>query len=205
MSSNYYHKFLGEDHQQVFETQSHLSLMLCTLAMCMRCTTCSQSACGGTARCPINLGTHHSSLLHCDSLGVASCHCNDVIKMLDLRCCCSFAFLFVCLSTFSAICSLMAAVTILTSLVYVSQHLTITSKWHKWVCGVVIHPIILMISENWKPDWLASSVFVLRKLLGQSSLAALLCWGSCLRRYGNIKSKLSVLICPTVWAILSRS
>lgn len=162
MSSNYYHEFLGEDHQQVFETQSHLSLMLCTLAMCMLCTTCSQSACGGTARCPISLGTHHSSLLHCDSLGVASCHCNDVIKMLDLRCCCSFAFLFVCLSSFSAICSLMAAVTILTSLVYVSQHLTITSKWHKWVCGVVIHPIFLMISEN-LTDWLPLS----------------LCWESC--------------------------
>lgn len=40
-------------------------------------------------------------------------------------------------SSFTAICSLMAAVTILTSLVYASQRLMITSKWHKWVCVCV--------------------------------------------------------------------
>lgn len=139
-------------------------------------------------------------------------------------------FFLVCLSSFSAICSLMAAVTILTSLVYVNPHLTITSKWHKWV-GVSetfslqrrfmllslvsgdasphkpqIHPIILMFSENLNPDWLTDFLCLgVENVLGQSSSAALLCWGSRLWRYGNIKSKLSVPSCPTVCAILGGS
>lgn len=132
---------------------------------------------------------------------------------------------FCCWSSFSAICSLMAAVTILTSLVYVSQHLTITSKWHKWVCvfGTVSLQwklMLMLIFGQWRgfttqtpnpyhnpnvqekkinPDWLTP----LLMLLGSS--AALLCWGSCLWHYGNIKSKLSVQLCPTVCAILGRS
>lgn len=128
--SNCYHEYLVEGHQSdkcLFETQPHLSLMLCTLAMCVLCTTCSQGACGGPAWRPVSLGTHHSSILHCDSLGLASRHWNDVLEMLGLI----FDF---CLSSFPAICSQMAAVTILTSLVCVNQHPTITSKSPKWVC-----------------------------------------------------------------------
>lgn len=75
--------------------------MLCTLVMCMLCTTCSQSACGGTAGCSINLGTRHSSILHYDRLDVASCHWNHVTNMQNLRCCCSFAFFLLLIFLFS--------------------------------------------------------------------------------------------------------
>lgn len=85
--SNYYHEYLVEGHQSdkcFFETQPHLLLMLCALVVCMLCTTCSQGACGGTAGRPVSLGTHHSCILHCDSLGFASRHWNDVLEMLGL-------------------------------------------------------------------------------------------------------------------------
>lgn len=60
---------------------------------------------------------------------------------------------------------------------------------------------------QWKPKpWLTDFLCLgVENVLGQSSSAALLCWGSRLWRYGNIKSKLSVPICPTVCAILGRS
>lgn len=205
--SNYYHEFLVEGRQSdkcLFEMQPHLSLMLCTLAVCMLCT-CSQGACGGTAGRPVSLGTHHSSILHCDSLGLASRHWNDVLEMLGLL---WFDFWFFCLSSFSAICSQTAAVTILTSLVCVSQHPTITSKWPKWVCvseTLSLHwqlvlifgqcrcfatqtqkcPVTPLLNEGQDPDWTTSSVFVLNLIRSEVR-------GLCLWCYGNIHPNLLV-------------
>lgn len=217
--NNYYREHLVEGHQSdkcLFETQPHLSLMLCTLAMCMPCTACSQGACGGTAGRPVSLGTHHSSILHGDSLGLASRHWSDVLEMLGLL---WFDFLiFVCLpfqlsvprwpqlqsrphwfvstNTPRSHQSDPSEFCVSETLSLHWQLVLIFGQCRGFATQTQNHPVALLLSEGLDPDSLTSSVFVLNVISSEV-------WGLCLWCYGNIHPNFlckSVLLLAQYWA-----
>lgn len=174
------------------------------------CTWC-------TAGCLISPGKRHSSSCTVTGLGVASCHCNEdtVVYLLFFL----FICLFVCLPFQLFVPrwpQLQSRPHWFVSADAPRSHQSDASEWafarvkrsprrRRFLSSVrgdasphqpQIHPIMLALSENPKAcDWLTSSGFVLRMLLGQSSSAALLCWRSRVRCHGDIKSQLSVRIC----------